>query len=273
MERRSASFSFQFFWAVTRGGIINVEALLKTKPDIVFLKPEAAAISAEIKKFERFNLPYFVAGYHSMDEQMSIIEMMGKAIGCEKRALAYTSYYRKAIRMVKSRTAHIKEEDKVRVYHSVNEPRRTDAPGTIEADWTRSCGVNNVSLDARLKGKNNKYFADIEQIILWNPEVIIVNEEGVDRQILSDKKWETIQAVKDKKVLAIPVGISRWGHPGGLETPLALLWTSKKVYPDLFDDIDLKQEIYFFYKNFFDLDLDDAMIDRILNNKGMRQPT
>jgi iron complex transport system substrate-binding protein len=98
-----------------------------------------------------------------------------------------------------------------------------------------------------------------------------VNEDGVDQLILNDKKWSPIQAVQDQRVFSIPVGISRWGHPGGLETPLAILWTAKKVYPNLFQDIDLKREIIVFYHTFFNLDLDEALIDKILGNTGMRQ--
>ncbi len=69
----------------------------------------------------------------------------------------------------------------------------------------------------------------------------------------------------------IPVGISRWGHPGSLETPLAILWTAKTVYPDLFSDMDLELEIKRFYHRFFDLSLTDEMVQRVLNNQGMRQ--
>ncbi|MCP3875120.1 MAG: ABC transporter substrate-binding protein [Desulfobacteraceae bacterium] len=253
-----------------RGGIISIEALLKTKPDIVFLKPETAAIQAEIKKLTRFNLPYFVAGYHCMEEQMGIIEMMGTVIGRKQKAFAYTRYYKSIIDRVKKKTSHIPENKRVRLYHSVNEPRRTDAPGTIEADWTNAAGVNNVSVGRSLQGKGNKNFADIEQILLWNPDVIIVNEDGVDQKILTDKKWSSIKAVQNTKVFAIPVGISRWGHPGGLETPLAILWTAKTVYPELFKEMDLKKEMVWFYKTFFNLNLDDDMINNILDNKGMR---
>ena len=88
--------------------------------------------------------------------------------------------------------------------------------------------------------------------------------------ILTHKKWASIQAVRDKRVFAIPVGISRRGHPGGLETPLAILWTAKTIYPELFPDIDLKKEVFWFYKTFFGLSLDHEMVDRILGNRGMR---
>jgi len=64
-----------------KGGFIHIETLLKTDADMVFLKPETAASQAEIKKLERFGLPWFVAGYRNMAEQMTTIEMMGKICG------------------------------------------------------------------------------------------------------------------------------------------------------------------------------------------------
>ena len=254
-----------------KGGFIHIETLLKTDADMVFLKPETAASQAEIKKLERFGLPWFVAGYRNMAEQMTTIEMMGKICGRKEKALAYTRYYRDIIKQVEKRTARVLKQDRVRLYHAVNEARRTDAPGTIEADWTRAAGVINVSVGQKLQARGEKHFAGMEQILLWNPEVIIVNEAGVDKEILQDKKWAAITAVQEKKVFSIPVGISRWGHPGSLETPLAILWTAMTVYPDLFTDMDLTAEITRFYSRFFNLDLDDTMVEKILNNQGMRQ--
>ena len=105
---------------------------------------------------------------------------------------------------------------------------------------------------------------------MWNPDMIIANETDVARLIRSDKKWAPIRAVRDNKVFSIPVGISRWGHPGGLETPLAILWTAKTAYPDLFQDLNLESEIRIFYRNFFNLDLDSGMVKQILSGKGMR---
>jgi iron complex transport system substrate-binding protein len=254
-----------------KGGVIHIETLLKTAPDVVFLKPETAAAEAETRKLERFGLPYFVAGYRSMEEQMTTIEMMGKICGRYDAARAYTDYYRNMIHTVTQRTGKIPKNQRVRLYHSVNEALRTDAPGTIEADWTRAAGVINVSVGDRLHARGDKFFAGMEQILIWNPEVIIVNEAGVDQEILQDKKWAAVKAVRKKNVFPIPVGISRWGHPGSLETPLAILWTAKTVYPDLFSDIDLEMEIKGFYHQFFDLTLTDEMVQNILSNQGMRQ--
>lgn len=255
----------------THGGSINIESLLKTSPDIVFLKPETAKIESELKALDRFHLPYFVAGYQSMAEQMATIENMGKILGVSERAQHYTDYYRSVITRVQQGVQKIPQEKRLRVYHSINESFRTDAPGTLEADWTSACGVKNVSVDARLKQEGDKQFANMEQILLWNPEVIIANESAVQEEIEESPKWAQLTAVKEQRVYTIPVGISRWGHPGGLETPLAMLWTVKTLYPQYFKDLNLQKEILYFYQEFFGIVLEDAMIDQILSGKGMRQ--
>ncbi len=252
------------------GGTINIEELLLCNPDIVFLKEETAHIKAEVQKLDRFNIPYAVVGYSSMEEQMDTIEMIGKAIGLKTQADAYNDYYRKSLEYVSSRVSSLTENDKKRVFHSVNEATRTDAPGTLEADWTGITGMINVSVGEPLRAYDNKNFAAMEQILIWDPDVILVNEEGVDLYILKNKKWSSLNAVKNKKIYKIPNGISRWGHPGSVETPLAILWTSKILYPERFKDLNLEKTVRDYYFQFFNYSIDDEMISRVLSGNGMR---
>ena len=137
-------------------------------------------------------------------------------------------------------------------------------------DWTSVTGMINVSVGEPLRVYDNANFASMEQILLWDPDVIIVNEEGVDRYILTNKKWSSLKAVKTGKVYKIPNGISRWGHPGGLETPLAILWTVKTLYPDVFTNLSLEDTIRDFYARFFNYTISAEMTKKILSGRGMR---
>lgn len=256
----------------SRGGTINIEELLKAAPDLVFLKEENAHNDGEVRKLEQFNIPYLVVGYSSMEEQMASIEMIGKAIGLSAEAEAYTNYYQNVVEQIGARARDIPESERLRVYHAVNEATRTDARGTLEADWTSVTGMINVSVGEPLRLYDNANFASMEQILLWDPDVIIVNEEGVDHYILTNEKWASLKAVKTGKVFKIPNGISRWGHPGGLETPLAILWTVKTLYPDHFSDINLQETVQEFYARFFNYALSDDMTAQILSGRGMRIP-
>ena len=162
------------------------------------------------------------------------------------------------------------ESQKIRVYHSVNEATRTDTKDSLPADWMEAAGVKNVSLDKQLNIVESNAYASLEQIYLWDPQVIIANEPGVSKYILTDSKWKGLQAVLNKKVYQMPLGLSRWGHPGSIETPLAMLWLDKTLYPQLFKDVDLVKETKYFYKTFFDYDLTDQQVSAILSGTEMR---
>ncbi|MDC7226511.1 MAG: ABC transporter substrate-binding protein [Spirochaetales bacterium] len=253
-------------------GVINIEELLNVDPDIILLKGETAMMPAEIEKLERFNLPYVIIDFNTIEEQMYAIELIGKVIGREEKAVAFNNYFQRQINFIESRVVDIPASERVRIYHSVNEASRTDAPNTLPAEWTELSGAYNVSVGSPLRFHDNKYYASLEQIYLWNADVIIANQEGVDEYIRSNEKWAGLKAVQDGRVYQIPIGISRWGHPGGMETPLAMLWTSKLLYPDRFSDLSIEDEARSFYETFFNHTVSDEMIAQIMSGKNMRLP-
>ena len=69
----------------------------------------------------------------------------------------------------------------------------------------------------------------------------------------------------------MPIGISRWGHPGSIETPLAILWAAKILYPNLFKDINIRKETRQYYKRFYDYELSDKLLEQILSGTKMRR--
>ena len=251
-------------------GIINIEELLASDPDLVFLKGETGLLKEETAKLDLFRIPYVVIDFTEISEQMRAIEVIGEVMGCAERADEYNRYYQKIIDETRERTDALEEAEKIRLYHSVNEATRTDAAGTLTAEWTEIAGAENVSIGSNLRIYENKYFASIEQILLWDPEVIICNEFGVDRYILSNEKWKTLQAVQTGRVYKIPTGISRWGHPGGMETPLAILWTVETLYPELCGDIDMYQRTKDYYSRFFNYPISDETLEYMLSGGRMR---
>lgn len=57
-------------------------------------------------------------------------------------------------------------------------------------------------------------------------------------------------AVKNKRVYKIPLGMYCWYPPDG-DAPLSLIWAAKQMHPDLFQDIDMDQEIKEYYQKFY----------------------
>ncbi|CFX39748.1 ABC transporter periplasmic binding domain [Syntrophomonas zehnderi OL-4] len=251
-------------------GVINIEELAKCEPDIAFVKSDTAHNQAEVDKMNKSGIPFLVIEFNNMKEQQAAMTMIAKALGTANQAQKYNQYYQRCLERVEEKIAAIPEKDRIRVYHSVNEATRTVTRGTLPADWIQAAGAKNVALDQELKLFEGKYYASLEQILLWDPEYILVNDPNVVEYIMNHEHWRSLQAVKSMRVLALPNGISRWGHFSSLETPLAVIWTAQTLYPDKFTDIDMVVETKYFYKEFFRLDLNDATVQKILSSEGMR---
>ena len=251
-------------------GVINIEELIGTRPDVVFVKRDISGSEAETEKLEKVKIPFLVVDYNSIEEQLYAAEMIGQVIGENEKAQQYKEYYQACIKRVQDQIQDIDPQQRVRVYHSINEATRTDVAGSLSGDWLEAAGAYNVSAQEKLKLLEGKYYAGLEQILLWDPEVILVNETGVDEYILTNTQWASLQAVKNNKIYKLPSGISRWGHPSSPETPLAILWTAKTLYPDRFNDLDMAEECRNFYKEFFGLELSDEVIQSVLYGDGMR---
>ena len=250
------------------GGSINIEELIKDKPDVIFVSVDIALNEAETKKLDKFKIPYLAIQFDSIEGQQFMVDMIAQVYHEEELAREYIDYYNGVVTRLEERTIDI--DNKIRAFHSINEATRTDPKDSIAAEWFEKSGFILVSTLDELNFVSNDYYASLEQILEWNPDVIFCNENGVDDYIMTDSKWQALSAVKDERVYMLPVGISRWGHPNSLEIPLAMMFTSKMMYPELFEDLNMKDEMFYFYKTFFDIEMDDEMMTSILEGDGMR---
>lgn len=254
-----------------KGGEINIEELIRINADLIFVKDDTIKDEAAMEKLSQAKIPVVAMEYTSIDEQQYAMQMMGAIVGTKEEGQRYQQFYQQILEMVHSRVASIPDSERVTVYHSSQEATRTDSANTLAADWTRAAGVKNVSVDQDLKYSDGDYYASLEQILLWDPEYILINNPDVVGYIIGHEQWRPLQAVKNNRVLPLPMGITRWGHFNSLETPLVTLWTAKTVYPELFTDVDIYPIIHDFYAQFFDWDLDQATMDRMLKSQGMRE--
>lgn len=181
-------------------------------------------------------------------------------MGAEEATHKYLEYFDEMIAFVTERVSEIPDDAKKRVYHSVNEATRTSVPGTTSYEFLELAGANNVATKDDIRKVDNNYYTSLEQILEWNPEVILVNEDGVDEYILTQAQWKNIDAVKNNEVYLLPTGLTRWGHPNSVETPIALLHVAKLLYEDVFKDVDIEKEVFYFYKTFMSYELTDEQI-------------
>lgn len=255
----------------SQGGV-NIEELLNARPDIVFLSADVGRDTGETDKLDAVGIPYLIVDYATLEQQQQAVSMIGKALNRSKEAEAYVQYYNQCVQRVRAAISTLPETEVLRVYHSVNEANRTTIPMSLTTGWLDVLGVINVADTTGPGASDGKQFVSLEQILLWNPDVILVNEPAARKQILSDRAWGPLKAVRQEKVYLMPIALSRWGHPGSIETPLALLWAAGALYPDRFKTLDMTAETRFFYRDFFNHSLSDARIKQILDGRLERKP-
>ncbi len=183
-------------------GSINIEELLVSKPDILFMPSDVAGDPGDREKLERFQIPYLIIDYNSIETQQNAIKLIGQAIYADARASEYIAYYRDTINRVSRIMDKIPEEKRLRVYYAVNEPLRTTFAQSIETDWLKITGCKNVALNLGQQIIEGANYTSLEQILLWNPDVILANEPGSVKLILQDDKWAALKAVKKQKSIS-----------------------------------------------------------------------
>lgn len=255
---------------IKNSGDVNIEALAALNTDLVFIDASMGSQESTTSKLDQFQIPYLVVDFNSVKSQQYCVTMIGEALGKQEEAKEFNAYYNHIISDVKAVTDQIPEDERVRVYHSVNEILRTDGGTSLGMEWTEIAGCYNVAKEMSLDKDNDSFYTSVEQILLVNPDVILVNESGVDQYVREQAMFETVSAVINDNVYLLPVGISRWGHSTSIETVLAIAYTSKLLYPDLFVDTDIKELTQNYYQRFFDFTLTDAMYDQMMTGTDMR---
>ena len=104
-----------------------------------------------------------------------------------------------------------------------------------------------------------------EDLLKWNPDVMILSDPLIKKDVLADSRLANIAAVKNNKIYSTPTVAHVWGNRT-TEQPLTILWAINKMYPDIMTTEALSQEISYFYSHFFKVDLSDAQIKEIIGS-------
>jgi iron complex transport system substrate-binding protein len=72
--------------------------------------------------------------------------------------------------------------------------------------------------------------------------------------------------VRNKRVYVIPDGVFYWDSSS--EGVLLLEYMSQKLYPELFKDLDMKQEVKTYYAKFYHYKLTDDEVNKLLQGLG-----
>ncbi|RMX06908.1 ABC transporter substrate-binding protein [Corticibacter populi] len=218
---------------VTRAGFApNVETLLQIQPDLIWQWGHLG--DDLVAPLRNAGLPVAALLYGTEERVKDWIRLMGASLGREEQAAAQLAWRSQVEQSIRGVTSHLQEDERPRVMHfSRYFPSYQVAGGNGNFQYDiHLAGGRNVAA-----GVGNANTVNIEQILAWNPEVILLNnfeDQLTPETIYNDPMLAGLDAVRNHRVYKIPAGGYRWDPPNQ-ESPLYWQWLSVILHPDKFD--------------------------------------
>ena len=104
----------------------------------------------------------------------------------------------------------------------------------------------------------------LEQVMLYDPDAILIKEKAFYAEVFSDPRWRRIKAVREKRCFLIPHGPFNWfDRPPSFMRLLGAKWLMSILHPERFP-IDMMGETKLFYRLFLGVDLSDKEAKELL---------
>lgn len=253
------------------GDAVNYEAVIAANPTIAINsgKINDAMVSDCDALSESLGIPV-VAVDNELNNSAEAFRFMGELLGVEDHAEELAQYAEQVFTDINA-LSDIPEEKKVSVYFGNGEDSLETAPrGSQHAQILDVINAVNVA-DLEL-GDGSRVQISAEQLLAWNPDVIVVNGEpkadksgsSAAEDILSNPDYASLKAVQDQKVYGTPNAPFSWvDRPAGPNRLIGMRWFSALIYPE-YIKCDINEEIHKFFDLFYHVDLSDEQLENVL---------
>ncbi len=245
-------------------GELNLETLLSSEAQVVIDVGEAKSTIVEDMDAlqEQTGIPFvhIDAKLASMDETYT---MLGDLLGVADEAKALADYCRTTYDSVKSAVDGVEKADLL--YITGDTGLNVIAQGSFHAEVIDLLSSNLAVVDEpSSKGSGNE--VDMEQILNWNPDVILFTPGSIYATVGEDAAWQGVTAIQNGAYYEVPMGPYNWmGFPPSVQRLLGMQWMAKVLYPDAVD-YDMYEAASTYFQMFYHCDLTQEQYDALVAN-------
>lgn len=201
-----------------------------------------------------------------MEDYGAAYEMLGELLGMEERGQELSDYCQAAYDETVSVMKTIPESDRARVAYLLGDK----GTNTIAKDSYQGQVVdlvaNNVAELGEVSGSGSGVEISMEQLALWNPQVILFAEESIYDTVGNDPAFADLDAVKNGNYYEVPGTPWNWlNSPPTVNQVLGMQWLPRLLYPHQYND-DLYETTASYFKTFYGYDLSEAEFNEIASN-------
>ena len=244
---------------------LNKEALMAAFPDVVIdmgeIKGSREAMINDLDKLSGdIMIPViFIEAY--LDNTPEVYRTAGKLLGLEDRAEELAAFAEDAIGMAAD--AREKIDAPITVYYSTSpDGLEAIAEGNFHGEVIEKIGAKNIVPSSFGESGGS---ISMEQLYIWNPEVILFQEEEAYRHAMESPEWQVLDAVAEGNVYLIPSEpYSFIDAPPATNRIIGIYWLGNLLYPELYP-VDVVQKTIEYYSLYYSYDLTEEHAKEILH--------
>ena len=249
-------------------GEMDLEALLAAAPDVVIDIGEAKKTTADdlTALTGQTGIP-FIHIDATVATAPEAYRILGKLLGREEKAEELAVWCENTYAMITDMMMQVDAAGarKTLLYCLGDKGVNVIAKGSFHAETINFMSDNLAVVEEVVSsGAGNE--VDLEQILVWNPEVIIFAPDSCYEDIALSPQWQSVGAVAQGNFYKTPTGPYGWlSSPPAVQRYLGMLWLGQLLYPE-YTEYDLQKEVTAYYKLFYGCELTDEMYQKLITN-------
>jgi len=244
----------------------NLENLALAKPDVALVWDQSlAALPQMSDKLESLHIPVAAVRLFRLDDYPPALKFLGDLLDRKERAHRLSVYIEQTIVEMKQFSSRIPESRKLSVYYAIGpDGLKNDCDHMPFLDEAIELAGGHNAHHCRQTSGSPPERIDMEQLLLYNPDVIITQEDLFLSKVYVDPKYGMLKAVRNHRVYSVPKTPFNWlNYPPSFMRAIGLRWLAWKLYPELYSD-NLEGETTRFFKLFLGVEISPGETRAIL---------
>lgn len=247
-------------------GEMDLEALLAAGPDVVIdVGDTKDGIAEDMDSLtEQTGIP-FVHIDATVEAAPEAYRMLGELTGQTEKAEELATWCEETYAMMTDMMAKVDADGarKSLLYCLGDKGLNVIAEGSYHAETINLLSDNLAKLpEVVSSGLGNE--VDLEQILVWDPDVIIFAPDTIYDTVATDTAWQQLSAISGGNYYKTPYGPYGWlSSPPSVQRYLGMLWLGALLYPD-YCEYDLQTEVTEYYELFYQCELTQEMYDNLM---------
>jgi len=244
----------------------NMEMLLRVNPELVVVSHDETPLSRKVNQgMKMLKKPVLEMTLDSLADYPEAFLRMGRILGREERGKKLGGFCRGTLTHAAAFSRAIPHDKRIPVYYAEGaDGLATECDNSWHSELIRLAGGMNVH---RCKAKDlfGMEKVSLEQVIIYNPAVILAMDKGFYRRVWNDPRWRGIRAVRDRRVYLIPDQPINWfDRPPSFMRFIGLKWVMKCLYPNDYR-VDIVNEAREFYRLFLGVEITDKEMRKVIS--------